>query len=121
VDGPIFFGAAPRFIDRLLTVDSDIRVVILVLKPVPVMDATGATALQNLHDRLTRAGIVVMFAGLQPQPLQLLKRMRLLDTLTFNQQYLFDTSAEAIAASRELLHEEPAADVDSDGDAALVG
>lgn len=121
VDGPIFFGAAPRFIDRLLTVDSDIHVVILVMKPVPVMDATGATALQNLHDRLTRAGIVVMFAGLQPQPLQLLKRMRLLDTLTFNGQYLFATSSEAIAASRELLHEEPAADTESGNDEALVG
>lgn len=105
VDGPIFFGAAPRFIDRLLTVDSDIEVVILTMKPVPVMDATGATALQNLHDRLTRAGIVVMFAGLQPQPLQLLKRMRILDTLTFNQEYLFETSSDAIAAARLLTHE----------------
>ena len=76
VDGPIFFGAAERFIDQLVKVDSDIKVVVLRLKRVPVMDATGVTALRAINDRLTRQNIALLVSGLQPQP-ALLKHGRL--------------------------------------------
>src|SRR5690606_3609741 len=75
VDGPIFFGAAERFIDQLLKVDKNVKVVVLRLKRVPVMDATGVTALRAINDRLTRLNIALLISGLQPQPKELPKRM----------------------------------------------
>lgn len=101
VDGPIFFGAANRFFDRLLKVDKDIRVVILRLRRVPVMDATGASALDSLLDRLERRRVRVILTGLQPQPRALLGRMGILRRLERNGHGVFGTTEEAIAAVTE--------------------
>jgi len=99
VDGPIFFGAAERFIDQLLKVDASIRVLILRLRRVPVMDATGVTALESLHDRLRRRGVRMMISGLQPQPRSLLERTGVWEDLMAQGVQEFGTTEEAIAAA----------------------
>lgn len=101
VDGPIFFGAAERFIDQLVKVDPDIKVLVLRLRRVPVMDATGVTALRSIHDRLKRLDITLMLAGLQPQPQQLLERMGVYDELVSGRVQVFPTTAEALDAAAE--------------------
>lgn len=100
VDGPIFFGAAERFIDQLLKVDTSIEVVVLRLRRVPVMDATGVTALQAIHDRLKRLGIALFVSGLQPQPKELLERMGVYQELVDDGVRMFATTEEALAAAR---------------------
>ncbi|HEX4903765.1 MAG TPA: SulP family inorganic anion transporter, partial [Acidimicrobiales bacterium] len=54
IAGPIFFGAADRFFEELLRVDHGVRGVVLRMRDVPVMDATGAAAMRTLVDRLDR-------------------------------------------------------------------
>jgi sulfate permease, SulP family len=103
IDGPIFFGAANRFFDQLLKTGGDIRVVILRLRRVPVMDATGANALDALVDRLGREGVAVMLSGLQPQPRELLGRMGVLARLDARGGRVFDTSEAAIEAARAVV------------------
>ncbi len=111
VDGPIFFGAAERFIDQLLKVDSNIKVVVLRLKRVPVMDATGVTALRAINDRLTRLNIALLVSGLQPQPKALLKRMGVYEEITRDGTADFVTTELAISvAERKLAEEEAAAE-----------
>ena len=51
--------------------------VVLRLKRVPVMDATGVTALRAINDRLTRLNIALLISGLQPQPNRILVDMQL--------------------------------------------
>jgi len=99
VEGPIFFGASERFIDQMLKVDKGIRVVILRLRKVPVLDATGATALQALRERIARRGGVLLLSALQPQPASVLKRMGLYDEVTSGGRYDFRTTEEAVAAA----------------------
>ena len=82
VEGPIFFGAAERFIDQLLKVDQGIEIVVLRLRRVPVLDATGVTALRAIHDRLGSRGIDLIISGLQPQPATVLKRTGVYDEIT---------------------------------------
>lgn len=101
VDGPVFFGAAERFIDQLVKVDQGIRVVVLRLKRVPVMDATGVTALRAIHDRLSRRGIALLISGLQPQPKALLRRMGVYEELTRDGAADFVTTEQAIAVAAE--------------------
>ena len=44
---------------------------------VPIMDASGVTALKGLLDRCQRRGMRVVFSGLQPQPRRTVDRMEL--------------------------------------------
>jgi SulP family sulfate permease len=75
IAGPLFFGAAERAMSVLDTVGADKRLaVILYLGQVPVIDATGLVALETAIDRLKRGGHKVILAGLQKQPLQVIKR-----------------------------------------------
>jgi len=97
IDGPVFFGAASRFMDQLLKVDSQLKVVILRMRMVPVMDATGAAALESIVERMAHRKIVVLISGLQGQPFELLERSGLLDKVSRNRDHLFATTQEAIA------------------------
>ena len=101
IDGPIFFGAANRFFDQLLKAGGGIRVVVLRLRRVPVMDATGASALESLGERLARDGVALYLSGLQAQPRELLDRMGVLARLDAKGARLFATTEEAIAVARE--------------------
>lgn len=101
VDGPVFFGAAERFMDQLLKVDKGIKVVVLRLRRVPVMDATGVTALRAIHERLARRDVALLLSGLQPQPKALLERMGVYEELTAHGTADFVTTEEALAVAAE--------------------
>ena len=104
VEGPIFFGAAERFIDQLLKVDQGIEIVVLRLRRVPVLDATGVTALRAIHDRLGSRGIDLIISGLQPQPATVLKRTGVYDEITEGGRNDIALTENAIAeAKRRLL------------------
>ncbi|MDF1521582.1 MAG: SulP family inorganic anion transporter, partial [Trueperaceae bacterium] len=105
VDGPMFFGAANRFFDQLLKTGGGIRVVVLRLRRVPVMDATGASALESLVDRLARRKIRVLLSGLQVQPREVLGRMGVLARLERAGSCVYDTSEEAIDAALRLVQD----------------
>ena len=51
-----------------------VRVVILDLRSVPAMDVTGLVALESAFERLDRAQVFVVLAGVQPQPLRVMAR-----------------------------------------------
>jgi SulP family sulfate permease len=74
IAGPLFFGAASRFAGTLRRVRKNVQVVVLDLRGVPVMDATGLVSLQSTVDRLGKGGIFVVLAGVRRQPAELLGR-----------------------------------------------
>ncbi|MEX2279231.1 MAG: SulP family inorganic anion transporter, partial [Acidimicrobiia bacterium] len=92
VDGPIFFGAASRFMDQLLKVDGSVKAVVLRMRRVPVMDATGASALESMVDRLSHRGVLVLISGLQDQPRAVLERSGILDKVSRSRDHVFGTS-----------------------------
>jgi sulfate permease, SulP family len=75
ISGPLFFAVANRLDEVLSQFPSPPRVFILRLRQVPLIDASGATALRQLVTRCTRAGTRVIFSGLQQQPLEILTQM----------------------------------------------
>jgi SulP family sulfate permease len=95
VEGPLFFGVAGRFLENL-TANQDVDVVILRLRRVHHLDASGAQALDGIHRELQSRGITLLLSGVQPQPLALLTRMELLETLTTDRHHLFETTPQAI-------------------------
>ncbi|CAG0983780.1 C4-dicarboxylic acid transporter DauA [Myxococcaceae bacterium] len=74
IAGPLFFGAAQRAMEALSQVAEGVRVVLLDVRDVPAMDATGLVNLESALSRLHRAGTMVILGGLQPQPAQVLER-----------------------------------------------
>lgn len=80
LDGPLFFGAASRFLAQLTAV-SDVRVVVLRLGNLAMLDASGARALAEIIARFDDRGIAVVVKVASPQHLRLLRTVGALDRL----------------------------------------
>lgn len=74
IAGPLFFGAAQRAMSVLRRVDRQISVVLLDLRGVPTMDATGLVNLESALQWLHAGGTYTVLAGVQAQPLHLMAR-----------------------------------------------
>ncbi|MEO8459574.1 MAG: SulP family inorganic anion transporter [Dokdonella sp.] len=75
VSGPLFFAVANRIDDVLRAFGKPPKVFILRLRLVPLIDASGATAIGNLVARCRRTGTALIFTGLQSQPARILASM----------------------------------------------
>ena len=77
IGGPLFFGAANRLDNLLDQFFEPPKVLILRMRLVPVIDASGVHALKKLAERCHRQGIVLIVSGLQAQPNRVIAKMRL--------------------------------------------
>ncbi|WP_240098688.1 SulP family inorganic anion transporter [Thermomonas flagellata] len=77
ITGPLFFGASSRIDSLLDTFVVAPRVLILRMRLVPLIDASGVHALQALAERCHRRRITLVISGLQAQPKQVIARMGL--------------------------------------------
>ncbi len=68
VAGPLFFGAAQKAINVLDSLHEATRAVVFDLTAVPVMDYTALVALESAILKLQKRNILVVLAGIQPQP-----------------------------------------------------
>jgi len=76
--GPLFFGNASRLGDNLDAMAGRWpEVLILGLRDVPMIDATGVGALEQFLHRCHIHGVRVIVTGIQPQPRQVLKQMEI--------------------------------------------
>ena len=73
IAGPLFFGAAHRATTALHVVHDEATTVVLDLESVPVMDATGVVNLRSAIARLQKDRLLVVLAGLRPQPRRVLE------------------------------------------------
>lgn len=80
VDGPMFFGAAERFV-TFLRDEPEVRYLILRMRFVPNMDTTGLVALEDIFHDLKRRKCQLVLSGLQPEVKQLLERTGLLQQI----------------------------------------
>jgi SulP family sulfate permease len=95
VDGPVFFGAAERFV-TFLRDEPEVKYLILRMRFVPNMDTTGLVALEDIYRDLKRHDCRLLFSGLQPEVQTLLERTGLLDKIGL--ENCFETTDAAICA-----------------------
>jgi SulP family sulfate permease len=81
INGPFFFGAAARFTEAFRQIAKPPRVLILRMRHVPVMDATGLKVLTDLARRSTREGTRVLISEVRPGPALVIRRSELWDEL----------------------------------------
>ncbi len=77
IAGPLFFGAANKAANTLGRVPMKPRLAILDMSAVPAMDVTGLVALETAVQRLLKNARMVVIAGVQAEPLELLRRSSL--------------------------------------------
>jgi SulP family sulfate permease len=77
IDGPVFFGIASELLDTLRRIGSTPKVIILRMRRVPLLDASGATTIADILRQSNAAGAQIILSGVQPQPLAMLDRVRL--------------------------------------------
>jgi sulfate permease, SulP family len=76
ISGPLFFAVADRLDDVLDQFPDAPRVFILRMRLVPLIDASGVSALKGFIERCERKGIAqIILSGLREQPRQILGRM----------------------------------------------
>ncbi len=102
LDGPLFFAAAHRLLLELSEV-TGVTVVVLRLRRVTTIDASGAKLLADTIERLQRRGIMVYVSGIPDGHHQPLEALGVLARLHAAGQ-VFATTDAAIAAARERLH-----------------
>lgn len=84
VQGPFFFGAVDGFRDVVMKFSSKgVNTVILRMRMVPAIDATGLTVLADFVQQCHKDKINVVLSGVQPesQPMKAFKNFGLIETL----------------------------------------
>jgi SulP family sulfate permease len=101
INGPFFFGAADKFKDTIRGLEKKPKVLILRMRHVPMIDATGLSALENVLNLSKQDGTRIILSGVQPKPLEKIKRAGLLKHI--EDENIQPTIDHAIDRARKIL------------------
>jgi len=101
INGPFFFGAAEQFKDTLNQVAKKPRVLIIRMRDVPAIDATGLHALRELARRYRGEGTLLLLSDVHAQPMFALVRSDILPEI--GEDNLFGNIDDALNRARDHL------------------
>jgi SulP family sulfate permease len=102
ITGPLFFGAAYKFKEALKQVERAPKVLIIRMRHVPVIDATGVRALKEVHKDLRHRGTKLILSEVtNPDVLSALKDARLL--FAIGKANVTSSFEDAVKRGREIL------------------
>ena len=99
INGPMFFGMTERIAD--ISVKDFTRYLIIRMRGVPSLDATGMNALENLYDYCSANGVSLIFSHVNEQPMKTMRRAGFVDLV--GEEHFRSCIDDAIAHARELL------------------
>jgi SulP family sulfate permease len=79
INGPMFFAAADKF--GYMMDDKDIDVLVIRMRNVPAIDASGVASLSDVVNRCTKHNVNVVFSHVNEQPMHAMEKAGLVDTL----------------------------------------
>lgn len=77
IDGPVFFGIANELLDTLRRIGRTPRIIILRMRRVPLLDASGVATIVEIVRLANAAHAHVILSGVQAQPAAMLARAAL--------------------------------------------
>jgi len=98
-DGPIFFGFTAHF-NKMMRELPQVSVVIFRMCNVPSIDQSGMYAIEDAALELEKKGINVLLAGIQKQPEDMLRKIKLIPNL-IEEEHLFEDFNAAITALKK--------------------
>ena len=102
ITGPLFFGAAYKFKDSIKFIERTPKVLIIRMRHVPIIDATGIQVLKEVFKETNKAGTKIILSGItSEQVIEQLKKSRLV--FTIGKANITDTFDEALKRCYEIL------------------
>ncbi len=74
INGPMFFGAADKFVDIVRDSKDGTKVIILRMRSVSAMDATAFVTLKKIYAECKKMGITLILSHVNEQPMKVLKK-----------------------------------------------
>ena len=106
INGPLFFGAAYKFKDAMKVIENPARVLIIRMKNVPVIDATGIRVLKDVYNDSKARGTKLLLAEVNStQVADELKKARLI--FHIGKGNIKNTLDEALKRATDILSESP--------------
>ena len=102
INGPMFFGMTNRISD--ISVKDFTKYLIIRMRGVPSLDATGMNALENLYDYCSENGVRLIFSHANEQPMKTMRRAGFVDLI--GEEHFRPNIDDAIAHARALLETE---------------
>ncbi len=104
ITGPLFFGAAYKFKDAMRFIEKPPEILIIRMRKVPIIDATGIKTLQEVYKESKHKGTKIILSEVHSaQVLQELKDARLL--FAIGKANVTETFPAAIERSKKILGE----------------
>jgi len=104
ITGPLFFGAAYKFKEASKIIENAPKVLIIRMRLVPIIDATGIQALKDVNKDMRHRGIKLILSEVQTEEVYTeLKKTRLL--FAIGKANVVDTFQKAILRSEKILSE----------------
>ncbi len=103
INGPFFFGAASKFQDEISKIKMP-KVLILRMRNVPAIDATGLRALEGVLHAAHHSGTVLLLSGIHKQPVDAMKKAGLIDKI--GHANIHKDIGHAVEHARRILQEQ---------------
>lgn len=104
INGPLFFGAAYKFKDAMKVLENPARVLIIRMRNVPVIDATGIRVLRDVDKEIKKKGTRLILAEVNSiQVIGELKKARLL--FQIGKGNVKDTFENAVKRANDIVSE----------------
>jgi sulfate permease, SulP family len=116
--GAFLFGAVDKLESALKRLGQEPDVLVLRMKNVLAMDATGLNALEDLHERLRNKGKTLILSAPHTQPLMVMEKAGFLDII--GRENVCPHVDAALARAREVLGLSPAPDATAAGEPGRV-
>jgi sulfate permease, SulP family len=101
INGSLFFGVIEQFRDAVQRIEKAPKVLILEMRNVISIDATGLQALEDLLKRLRKEKTVLLLVGVHAQPLFAMQQSKFIDTVGENN--LIGSLDDALAHAAEII------------------
>ena len=82
INGPMFFAASNKF--RYMLDDTGIDVLVIRMRNVPAIDASGVASLEDVVKRCSRHNVDVVFSHVNEQPMHAMEKAGLIETVGKN-------------------------------------
>jgi SulP family sulfate permease len=101
INGPFFFGAAYKFKDSMRFIEKPPKILIIRMRYVPIIDATGIHTLEEVFHQAEKNGTKLIISGIQPKVYDVLRKHRLV--FKIGKRNILDNIDDALKRADEIL------------------
>jgi len=102
IKGPLFFGAAYKFTESIKLIENPPKALIIRMHHVPIIDATGIHALEQLFKDTKLGRTLFIISGLQPEVFKEFEKSGFLETVGY--ENIKPDFEEALLRARQVLY-----------------